>query len=84
MVKTNNSDSVRPTMKRGLIVLALLLATTASAHHILGIPHYNYDERYPQVPVLERVVNREIPGFRQIPRGYVYRIQHCFNLLQFF
>ena len=24
----------------------------ASAHHILGIPHYAYDEQYPQTPVL--------------------------------
>lgn len=26
--------------------------STASAHHILGIPHYAYDEQYPQTPVL--------------------------------
>jgi hypothetical protein len=27
-------------------------APRAFAHHILGIPHYAYDERYPQTPVL--------------------------------
>lgn len=25
----------------------------ASAHHILGLPHYSYKENYPQVPTLE-------------------------------
>jgi len=36
-----------------LLILALLLGGPAvRAHHILGIPHYAYDERYPQVPVL--------------------------------
>jgi ferredoxin-type protein NapH len=39
----------------GLLVgVALLcLAGDASAHHILGIPHYAYDENYPQAPVLK-------------------------------
>ncbi len=39
--------------------IALLLCTAAlftpapsAAHHILGIPHYAYDEQYPQTPVL--------------------------------
>ncbi len=36
------------------LALALLLgsAAPASAHHILGIPHYSYEEDYPQTPVL--------------------------------
>ena len=34
-------------------LLFLLLSTsTVAAHHILGIPHYAYDEQYPQTPVL--------------------------------
>ena len=40
----------------GIVLMAALLtgalASEANAHHILGIPHYAYDERYPQVPVL--------------------------------
>lgn len=32
--------------------LVLLLPGTSAAHHILGVPHYAYDERYPQTPVL--------------------------------
>jgi hypothetical protein len=38
-----------------LLTLALvgLIATPAAlAHHILGVPHYAYDEDYPQTPVL--------------------------------
>jgi hypothetical protein len=35
-----------------LILLALFFAAPAAAHHILGIPHYSYDEDYPQTPVL--------------------------------
>lgn len=34
------------------LVLVLVLATDGWAHHILGIPHYAYDESYPQTPVL--------------------------------
>ena len=33
-------------------VLLLMLLTAASGHHILGIPHYSYDEDYPQTPIL--------------------------------
>jgi len=33
-------------------LLAVLLPIVAEAHHILGIPHYAYDEQYPQTPVL--------------------------------
>jgi len=38
-----------------LMLLAIVLSTptVASAHHILGLPHYSYKENYPQVPVLE-------------------------------
>lgn len=33
-----------------------LLATLAFAHHIMGIPHYAYDESYPQAPVITYAV----------------------------
>lgn len=33
-------------------LLVLLLPTAAGAHHIMGIPHYAYDEQYPQTPIL--------------------------------
>ncbi len=32
--------------------LVLSLTSLATAHHILGIPHYAYDESYPQAPVI--------------------------------
>lgn len=35
-----------------VLVAALCCATVASAHHILGVPHYAYDEQYPQTPVV--------------------------------
>lgn len=34
------------------LVLGLVLSGVATAHHILGIPHYAYDESYPQAPVI--------------------------------
>jgi len=37
-------------------VVALLLASVAAAHHIMGIPHYAYDESYPQAPVITYAV----------------------------
>jgi ferredoxin-type protein NapH len=36
-----------------LLFLVLLWPQFATAHHILGIPHYSYKENYPQVPTLE-------------------------------
>ncbi len=48
-------------MRRPLLLIvligAVLCAGAARAHHILGIPHYDYDERYPQVPILTYRVN---------------------------
>ncbi len=35
-----------------LCALSLVSPLAARAHHILGIPHYAYDEQYPQTPVL--------------------------------
>jgi hypothetical protein len=37
---------------RVAILVVLALAAPAHAHHILGIPHYAYDDQYPQTPVL--------------------------------
>lgn len=39
--------------------LALAFAGPLEAHHILGIPHYAYDESYPQAPVMRL---REVVG----------------------
>ncbi|MGD8376602.1 MAG: hypothetical protein PVF68_10725 [Acidobacteriota bacterium] len=33
--------------------LTCLATSFALAHHILGIPHYRYDENYPQIPYVE-------------------------------
>lgn len=43
--------------RRFLVAWAFaLLPATALAHHILGIPHYAYDEEYPQAPVITYAV----------------------------
>jgi hypothetical protein len=34
------------------IAFELMVPTASTAHHILGVPHYAYDEDYPQTPVL--------------------------------
>lgn len=45
-------------VERALVTVALVLALAglATAHHILGIPHYAYDESYPQAPVITYAV----------------------------
>ncbi len=35
-----------------MLSLFILANSAAFAHHILGIPHYSYDESYPQTPIL--------------------------------
>ncbi len=63
-----------PARVAGLALLVLAAtAFEAPAHHILGIPHYAYDERYPQVPILTyRVVagmhEFEMTGYPGMPR----------------
>ena len=47
----NNSTRNRPCIY-AILGLALCMAFPAAAHHILGVPHYAYDEQYPQTPVL--------------------------------
>ena len=55
-VDEDEKGQQRPAGARGSILAALLLlllsTSTVAAHHILGIPHYAYDEQYPQTPVL--------------------------------
>jgi hypothetical protein len=51
----------------------LLGAGPAAAHHILGIPHYAYDEQYPQTPVLTYKVEAgpydvKMTGYPGIPQ----------------
>jgi len=53
--KVSRGVGVPLNTKAALIgVMAILLtAPSASAHHILGLPHYSYKENYPQRPTLE-------------------------------
>ncbi len=38
----------------GLLVFFTILCTSSvEAHHVLGVPHYAYDEDYPQTPVMK-------------------------------
>jgi len=39
-----------------VVVCTIAAASPVAAHHILGVPHYAYDEDYPQTPVLTSVV----------------------------
>ena len=41
----------------GALLLLVVPSTPAWAHHIMGIPHYSYDENYPQAPVLKLIEN---------------------------
>lgn len=36
-----------------VLTLAVLWPSVASAHHIMGIPHYQYGDGYPQLPFAE-------------------------------
>ena len=44
-----------------ILTLSLALSFPAHAHHILGVPHYNYNEAYPQTPIL--TMKADVPGF---------------------
>lgn len=35
-----------------MVLILFCFVAIADAHHIMGIPHYAYDEQYPQTPVL--------------------------------
>ncbi|MBI5200986.1 MAG: 4Fe-4S binding protein [Elusimicrobia bacterium] len=43
----------RPKTTAAAAALLLLAAIPACAHHIIGIPHYAYDDAFPQAPVLK-------------------------------
>jgi len=66
-------------MRRALLLARLAVggilaaAHPAAAHHILGIPHYAYDEQYPQTPVLTYRVaagpwQLEMTGYPGVPQ----------------
>ncbi len=61
-----------PRIVTSLAAILLILAPALFAHHILGIPHYAYDELYPQTPVLTYRVNAgphevKMTGYPGIP-----------------
>ena len=49
-------SSRRTSIALATCLLSTALASVALAHHILGIPHYAYDESYPQAPVITYAV----------------------------
>lgn len=68
------------------ILGVLVLASGTGAHHIMGIPHYSYDEHYPQAPVITYKVGagpyileltgypgKPIPGELSQMHAYVYK-----------
>lgn len=71
----------------GVLVATFCVASVgipALAHHILGIPHYAYDESYPQAPVIKYAVEagpyvveltgypgRPVPGERAEMHAYI-------------
>jgi len=68
----NHRPSRFPRIVPALAAVVLILAPALFAHHILGIPHYAYDELYPQTPVLTYRVNAgphevKMTGYPGIP-----------------
>lgn len=68
------------------VLIGASLAPGLGAHHILGIPHYAYDENYPQAPVITYKVaagpflleltgypGKPIPGELSTMHAYIYR-----------
>ena len=51
-----------------LALLCLGLAAPARAHHIIGLPHYAYDESYPQAPVLR--LRERLGPYEVVLTGY--------------
>lgn len=65
-----------------------LLALAATGHHIMGVPHYAYDESYPQAPVITYAVEagpylikvtgypgRPAPGELAEVHAYIVRVE---------
>ena len=48
----NANTMHNPNGIRVILGLTLCICLPATAHHILGVPHYAYDEQYPQTPIL--------------------------------
>jgi ferredoxin-type protein NapH len=74
-VRAPRSEAKRVVSRAAVLLLLLLTAFVrdAGAHHILGIPHYAYDERYPQVPILTYKVMAgalevEMTGYPGMPK----------------
>ena len=44
-----------------ICVLLLAVVSSAEAHHQLGLPHYLYNEEYPQIPTM--VIDAEAEGY---------------------
>ncbi|MDP3542230.1 MAG: 4Fe-4S binding protein [Elusimicrobiota bacterium] len=51
-----------------MALLCLGLAAPARAHHIIGLPHYAYDESFPQAPVLR--LREKLGPYEVILTGY--------------
>ncbi len=49
MSKRNHRSGSMP----GVVLALLMTVAAAHAHHIRGIPHYSYQENYPQAPLFE-------------------------------
>ena len=73
---SSDQDAAGTAARRSALTIAFFLlafTATATAHHILGIPHYAYDERYPQTPVLTYLIQAgqhevEMTGYPGKPR----------------
>ena len=64
-------------------VCAGALALVASAHHIMGIPHYAYDESYPQAPVITYAVEAgpymvKVTGYPGRPGAHTLAEVHAY------
>jgi hypothetical protein len=44
---------------RVLVILLFMLVNAVKAHHYKGLPHYNYFDNYPQVPIFEYINETE-------------------------
>ena len=70
-VQEQSVKIAKPTV--AALFFLLLFTSPAVAHHILGIPHYAYDEQYPQIPVLTYRV--EAGRYEVKMMGYPGRLQ---------
>ncbi|MEK7487018.1 MAG: 4Fe-4S binding protein [Planctomycetota bacterium] len=79
--QAENIPEAKPSLKNKKPLISLLFlffvfnfsSSSVYAHHILGIPHYAYDESYPQAPVLKLIetVGRwefQLTGYPGLPK----------------